>query len=123
DVAEHEPPVRLLDGQPLGGALLELLVVGVARGHGLVEDRRVRRTAPDAVVVDELLQPALGDERPGEVVVPRALPEVVEPGDGAGHDVPFGARARRERARSATWVGLIPRWSITTRPGADAPHP
>ena len=64
DVGEHHLPVRVLDREDLARRIGELLVVAVTGADGLVEDGRVRRDAPDAVVVDELRQPAPGEQRP-----------------------------------------------------------
>ena len=50
---------------PCVGALGELLVVALAGADGLVEDRRVRRDAADAVDLDELLEPTAGERAGG----------------------------------------------------------
>ena len=122
DVVEHDVPVGVLDRQALPRARRQLLVVALAGADRLVEDGRVRRDAADAVVRDQLRQPTAGEQRAGEVVVPRALPEVVEAGDGAGlirsHQSPFSSSAR---ARAATFSGVKPNSASTVAPGADAP--
>ena len=111
DVVEDEGPVRRVDGGTALGQLGELLVVALAGGHRLLEDRRVGRDTADAVVLDETLQPASGDQLAGEVVVPRALPVLDEPGDGGSGDAhgaffPGGSRASRARARVTTFSGV-----------------
>src|SRR5262249_34511209 len=97
--------------------------VVVARlGDRLLEDRRVRRDADDALA-----------EHPAKLAgaQPAAL-DVVEPRAGArgreivqtGHDgTPPWRRCDRTRwASSATWRGVKPRCSSTVAPGAEAPN-
>ena len=48
-------------------------VVFVGMADGLLEDRRVRRHPAQAVVIDELLQAALGDEAAGQEIEPDGL--------------------------------------------------
>ncbi len=126
DVVEDEGPVGGVDGGAGAGELDELLVVAFPGGHGLLEDRRVRGDAPDAVVVHHAGEPAPGDELPGEVVVPGALPVVDEAGDGGAcrsHRAlpPVDSRASRARARATTFSGVYPNSASATLPGADAP--
>ena len=55
----------------------DLLVVGVAAGDRLVEDRRVGGEAGDRELVDVALQGAVVEHLAGDVVEPEALAEVV----------------------------------------------
>ena len=111
DVVEDEGPVRRVDGGAALGELGELLVVALAGGHRLLEDRRVGSDPADAVVLDEALQSASGDQLTGEVVVPGALPVLDEAGDGGagdGHQAFFPGRSRasKARARATTFSGV-----------------
>ena len=85
DVGGDEVPVRVGGRRAAGRDLAQLRVVVGARRHRLLEDRRVRRDAADAVLAHEIAQPA-GRERAGEVVVPGALAELDQTGDGTRHD-------------------------------------
>ena len=58
--------------------LVHLVVVGVAGGDRLLEDRRVRRQARDRELVDVALQRPVVEHRAGDVVQPEALAEIVE---------------------------------------------
>ena len=75
DVLLGERPEDLARIAGAAEQLAQLLVVGVARGHRLLEDRRVRRRADDAVVVDQRLQVPVARRRPGQGVDPHALTE------------------------------------------------
>src|SRR4029079_15401827 len=105
----------------LAGDGLQLFVVVGALRHRLFEDRRVRRDAAPAMVADEVVQTA-GRERTREVVVPGALPEIVQSQDGAGHFVVLPQeRPSNASACSTACSGVMPSSLITVSPGADAP--
>src|ERR1700744_2052456 len=74
------------------GAALQRLadrgVIFVRAADRLLEDRRVRRNALDAVAVDQLFQVALGDEAAGEEIQPDRLAVAFEGFDGI-HDACF----------------------------------
>ncbi len=120
DVGDHQLPVRLGDPDVVADEVAELVVVVVAVGDGLLEDRRVRGEAPDALV-DPGRQLTVGQPSATEVVEPRALTLVVEEIVQLGH-VRFlrgsgGAVATRRARRS------MPSSSSTTlagRRGAEA---
>ena len=63
-------------------------VIFVRTADRLLEDRRVRRDALDAVGIDQLFQVALGDEAAGEKIQPDCLAVVFECFDGI-HDACF----------------------------------
>src|SRR4030088_3540129 len=63
-------------------------VIFVRTADRLLEDRRVRRHALDAVAIDQLLQVAVGDEAAGEEIQPDRLAMVFECFDGI-HDALF----------------------------------
>ena len=120
-VVDHERPVGVLGGDV--AELAKLLVVIGARAHCLLEDRRVRRDAADAVVLEQLAQ-AAARKRAREVVVPGALAELDQCGDvgSLGHLVSPVQRASSARACATTLSALMPRFSSATLPGADAPN-
>ena len=65
-------------GNGAGAELGDLLVVGVAAGDRLVEDRRVGGEAGDRELLDVAAQGAVGQHRAGDVVEPEALAQVVQ---------------------------------------------
>ena len=85
DIADREIPERVLDRVTftLGGG--DQLVVALAAGDRFLEDGGVRRDATDAVVAYQFSQSTAVDQRVGDVVVPGALTEVVEPSDLTRH--------------------------------------
>ena len=111
-----------------GGADLgDLLVVGVAAGDRLVEDRRVRGQAGDRELVDVALQGAVAQHRAGDVVEPEALAQLVQ-SCGCLHERPpqvvdelTVARSATSRATSATLSGVKPNSASTSANGADWP--
>ena len=68
--------------------LADRRVIFVRTADRLLEDRRVRRDALDAVAVDQLFQVALGDETAGEEIQPDRLAVAFECFDGI-HDACF----------------------------------
>src|ERR1700710_3070654 len=63
-------------------------VIFVGTADRLLEDRRIRRDAFDAVGIDQLFQVALGDEAAGQEIQPDRLAVVFECFDGI-HDALF----------------------------------
>src|ERR1700688_4959934 len=63
-------------------------VIFVRTADRLLEDRRMRRDALDAVSIDQLLQVAFGDEAAGQEIQPDRLAVVFECFDGV-HDACF----------------------------------
>ena len=74
DVLLGQRPERLRDAPALRREVVELFVVGAARGHRLLEDRRVRGGADDGEVVDQFLEMPAPDHVAREEVQPHALP-------------------------------------------------
>src|SRR5690606_11085901 len=118
DVLGDELPVALLDRRVSCEQLAELVVVVAARRHRLLEDGRVRGDAAHAAL-DTTAQLAAGDPAALQVVEPRALALLAEQVVQARHEVL--REARRASAWSTTLPGLMPSWSSTTPPGAEAP--
>src|ERR1700688_4465369 len=90
-------------------------VIFVRTADRLLEDRRMRRDALDAVSIDQLLQVAFGDEAAGQEIQPDRLAVVFECFDGI-HDALFcsswpifrlpGAFFRREgKSCQPAWRG------------------
>ena len=69
---------------PLGAQGPDVVVVDVAPRHRLLEDGGIGRHPAETVLLDQPRQLAGGDEVPGDVVVPGALPEVAEFHEGIG---------------------------------------
>ena len=125
DRAQHVRRVLdVLDRQmleQLGNRTIALLqgiadraVIFVRTADRLLEDRRIRRDALDAVGVDQLLQVALGDEAAGQEIQPDRLAVVFECFDGI-HDALF----------CSSWSIRFPHlfWreaGLSTRRSADA---
>ena len=127
---EEDPLVGVgadaLAGLGGGADLGDLLVVGVAAGDRLVEDRRVRGQAGDRELVDVALQGPVAEHRAGDVVEPEALPQLVQ-SCGCLHERPpqvedlTVALLATSRATSATCSGVNPNSASTSANGADWP--
>ena len=91
----------------------DLLVVGVAAGDRLVEDRRVRGQPGDRELVDVAGEGAVAEHRAGDVVEPEALAQVVQ--------LLCGFHARASLAASATLSGVKPNLLWTSLSGAELP--
>src|SRR5439155_3990827 len=100
DVGHDHRPVRLLDTEALLGQRPELLVVVGGALDRLLEDRGVRREAPDAVG-RHLLELAGGDVAPLDVVEPRTLAELLTELLQLGHAVLTSSRAGGRPRRCA----------------------
>ena len=101
DRAQHiRRKLDVLDGEKLEQlgdraiAALECVpdgaIIFVGTADRLLEDRRIRRDALDAVVIDQLFQLALGDEAAGQEIQPDRLAVLFECFDGI-HDALFGS--------------------------------
>ena len=79
DVLDREPLVERHDiAVALAfAAFSDEIVIGAA-GDGLFEDRGIGGNAGQSVLLDELLEAALGDESPGEEVEPYGLPIIMQ---------------------------------------------
>ena len=110
---------------PVLDQLGELLVVGVAAGHRLLEDRRVRGRADDRVVVDQLLQVPAADRFAREEVDPDALAERGEAlerlGCVGGHGVSL-CRSRYSSARARSAMFSAREAELLEHRGARAPR-
>ena len=117
---------RQLEEDPLGGRgadpllgnraaaeLGDLLVVGVAAGDRLVEDRRVRGQAGDRELLDVAREGAVAQHRAGDVVEPEALAQLVQLRGRLHESSSFAA--------SATRSGVKPNLSWTSFSGAEVP--
>ncbi len=91
----------------------DLLVVGVAAGDRLVEDRRVRGQPGDRELLDVAGEDAFGQHRAGDVVEPEALAQFVQ--------LLRGFHARTSLAASATLSGVNPNLVCTSFSGAELP--
>ena len=80
-------------------------VIFVRTADRLLEDRRIRRDALDAVGIDQLFQFALGDEAAGQEIQPDRLAVIFECFDGI-HDL-FPDRAGLSRFQRF-WRGAGP---------------
>ena len=114
-------------GNGAGAELGDLLVVGVAAGDRLVEDRRVRGQAGDRELVDVAGERAVAQHRAGDVVEPEALAQLVQ-FRGRLHGSPSSVAFRYQlrmastsRAASATLSGVKPNLVCTSLSGAELP--
>src|SRR5262249_9544467 len=74
DIIDRERFVDLVRALALGDQTLDVGVVEVGLGDGLVEDRGVRGHAHDPEIADDALELARGDPVAPDVVDPDALP-------------------------------------------------
>ena len=107
-VAEGELEEELLSLRSGAVKLGDLLVVGVAAADRLVEDRRVGGEPGDGEIGDVALERPVVEDRPGDVVEPEALSQLVQLFGRLYDPLPSAARAITSRAASATLSGVKP---------------
>src|SRR5204863_8952794 len=136
DVFGDQLPVAVFDGRSRAQQRPKLRVVIGAAGDGLLKDRRVRGDAPDTTI-DPALQLTTGDPSALEIVEPRALTAAFEQLAQPVHSalltrwVTMLTCLRQPtlvyrspsslRAFATTFSRLMPSFSSTKPPGADAP--